>query len=161
MNEPGLIAGWLAAAAEGPVAAELEAVYEYVGAQIESRGPSCWASGRCCGFEKTGHRLYVTGLEAAYTVIRLSGGRDFTPSIAPGGCPLQESNLCGAHAIRPLGCRVYFCDHSAQDWQRALSERAIASIRLIHDRHGVAYRYGEWRSMLGAFARAGLTSGSG
>jgi hypothetical protein len=55
------------------------------------------------------------------------------------------------HAIRPLGCRIYFCDRSAQDWQHELSERLIADIRGLHDRHGVEYRYAEWRGLLAAF----------
>jgi hypothetical protein len=61
------------------------------------------------------------------------------------------------HRDRPLGCRVYFCDRSAQDWQQDLSERALAMVRAIHDRHGIEYRYGEWRTMLEKLAseRAG------
>lgn len=65
-----------------------------------------------------------------------------------GGCPFQLANLCGAHAIKPLGCRLYFCDRGAQQWQQDLSERLLAELRDLHDRAGVPYRYGEWRSML-------------
>ncbi len=148
--EADLVQGWLVAAVDPAVGAELEGLFEYVAAQVESRGPSCWASGRCCNFEKTGHLLYVTGLEAAYTVSRADS---MTGPVSPTHptCPFQVANLCGVHAVRPLGCRVYFCDRSAQDWQRELSERAIAQVRAIHDRHGIEYRYGEWRSMLGLF----------
>jgi Fe-S-cluster containining protein len=145
---------WLAAAADPAVGAELEGVYGYVGAHVESRGPSCWASGRCCSFEKSGHLLYTTGLETAYTVSRVratSPSHRLTVSRSHPGCPFQSANLCGVHAVRPLGCRVYFCDRSAQEWQRELSERAIAQVRAVHDRHGIEYRYGEWRSMLGLF----------
>jgi Fe-S-cluster containining protein len=67
---------------------------------------------------------------------------------ARGDCPFLERNLCGAHTIKPLGCRVYFCDASAQDWQHELTERALERIRALHDRHGLSYRYGEWRAML-------------
>ncbi len=154
------MSGWLAAARDGSVVAELEGVYEYVAARVESRGPACWASGRCCNFEKTGHLLYTTGLEAAYTVSRLDaaiGARARSPAhrltVSPSHptCPFQSANLCGVHPIRPLGCRVYFCDRSAQEWQRALSERAIAQVRAIHDRHGIEYRYSEWRALLAMF----------
>jgi Fe-S-cluster containining protein len=152
-----IAAEWLAAAARPEVAAALGRVYEEVGAAITARGPACWASGRCCNFERAGHRLYVTGLEAAFTLARLGeldpprGGLSL-PQLgearARGGCPFQVANLCGVHAIRPLGCRVYFCDRSAQEWQQELSERALADIRRIHDEHGAPYRYGEWRAML-------------
>lgn len=144
--------GWLRAAADPRVSAELEGVWAYIAAAVESRGPACWASGRCCNFDRAGHRLYVTGLEAAWTALR--AGRelkteDFERARAEGGCPFQEGNLCGVHAARPLGCRVYFCDRSAQEWQRELSERALGMVKGIHERYGVEYRYGEWRDLLG------------
>ncbi len=163
-----LAGAWLAAAADATIALELETIYEYTAAAIESRGPACWASGRCCNFDAAGHRLYVTGLEAAYTVLhqrRDRRGASPSPLTEPstltadslsaararGSCPFQSANLCSVHTVKPLGCRVYFCDRSAQDWQHALSERALEMIRAIHDRHGVEYRYGEWREMLGLF----------
>lgn len=147
-----LAKGWLGAARDQGIAGELEAIYAMIADAVEARGPACWASGRCCNFQKTGHLLYVTGLEAAYTVSRAPAA--LTPGVvegatASGTCPYQERNLCGAHPMRPLGCRVYFCDRSAQDWQRSLSERMLEQVRRLHDRRGIAYRYGEWRAMLG------------
>ena len=157
---------WLKAVTCPDVSAALEGVYAESAAAIAARGPSCWASGRCCNFEQHGHRLYVTGLEAAWCVTKL-------PEIAAtrrenfaeptlrlpvlqaaaerGGCPFQVNNLCGVHGIKPLGCRVYFCDRSAQEWQMELSERLIGRVRAIHDEFGVEYRYGEWREMLRRF----------
>lgn len=134
-------------------ASELELVFADVAKAIESRGPACWASGRCCNFEKVGHRLYVTALEAAYTLSKLPPER--RPTMAQiakarerGGCPFQQKNLCSVHEIKPLGCRTYFCDKSAQRWQEELTEEMHGRIRAIHDRHGLEYRYGEWRAML-------------
>lgn len=168
-DERKLVQGWLEAVSRAEVRAELEAVFAAAAEAIAARGPACWASGRCCNFEKTGHLLYVTGLEAAYTVwmeqtqaekqaqastsVRtglalhvVSGGG----GAGAGGCPYQTGNLCGVHEIKPLGCRVYFCDKSAQQWQNELSERLLAEIRAIHERRGIEYRYGEWRGMLRA-----------
>lgn len=154
---------WLDAVRRADVAAALEAVYARASTAIAERGPACWASGRCCNFDRAGHRLYVTGLEAAYVVAHLPlvagtregnfaratiDGRDLDEARARGGCPFQVSNLCGVHAIKPLGCRVYFCDRSAQAWQQDLSEDLLAEVRRIHDAFGVEYRYGEWRAML-------------
>lgn len=158
MIDESMLAGrWLAAASRPDVRRALEGVYADAAREIAERGPACWASGRCCNFEKTGHLLYVTGLEAAYTV---AGARGREPSratslpvLSGGLCPFQEQNLCGVHEIKPLGCRVYFCDRSAQQWQNDLSERLLAEVRAIHDRHGVEYRYGEWRAMLALFNR--------
>ncbi|HYF13540.1 MAG TPA: hypothetical protein VD971_00560 [Phycisphaerales bacterium] len=152
-----LAAAWRIAAENPAIAGELGAVYEGIRADVMSRGPACWASGRCCNFEKTGHRLYVTGLEAAFTLLRAprrDAGRG-TVSLAQvgdarrrGDCPFLEGNACGVHESKPVGCRVYFCDRSATGWQEDLSERALARVRAIHDRYGVPYRYGEWRGML-------------
>lgn len=159
---------WLAAVVRDEVAAALESIYAGATRAIAERGPACWASGRCCNFEKTGHLLYVTGLEAAYAIARLpeiaGTRRENFPEArltlpvledahSRGGCPFQIANLCGIHAIKPLGCRVYFCDRSAQGWQNDLSERLLAEIRAVHDRFGIEYRYGEWRSMLAMFVR--------
>lgn len=162
MNDPEiqLAASWIRAARSSPVTLDLQAVFSDVASQVQARGPACWASGRCCNFEQAGHRLYVTGLEAAYTIVRhsQSEGALSLPQIeaakARGGCPFQESNLCGVHEIKPLGCRVYFCDRSAQEWQQRLSEHGLQQLRALHDRHGIEYRYGEWRQMLDMVVRA-------
>lgn len=180
-----LAAHWAAAVERHDIRAELEAVYADVASEIAARGPACWASGRCCNFERTGHRLYVTGLEAAYCLAGLATRREHaapspqvglphplkviaTPATtepiaqplsartladarARGGCPMQVGHLCGAHHEKPLGCRVYFCDRTAQAWQQDLTERQLARVRSLHERHGIAYRYGEWRAMLERF----------
>lgn len=168
---PALANAWRRAVARREVREALEAVYAHVAREIASRGPACWASGRCCNFDRAGHRLYVTGLEAAYCVVELARPAPVpaptarptpTPSLAlpvlsvqgvraaraRGDCPFLARNVCTVHAIKPLGCRVYFCDRSAQQWQEDLSESALAEIRAIHDRFAIPYRYAEWRDML-------------
>lgn len=145
-------AAWLRAARDPAVVADLEAVFTLIADQVTARDPACWGSGRCCSFGSAGHRLYVTGLEAAYTVARL--GRPLSPSAlrdadARDDCPFLNANLCGVHTIKPVACRVYFCDRSAQAWQRELGERTHAMVRELHERHGVGYRYRPWRELLG------------
>lgn len=178
---------WLAAARDATIRAELEAVYAHVAHETRQRRPLCTASGRCCNFEKFGHRLYVTGLEAAYVVVSLGSagpvdgrGGDWPAvrvaddgrerPVAPasvslpqieearsrGDCPFLVDRMCSVHGIKPLGCRAYFCDATAQAWQQELSEEGLARIRAIHDRHGIEYRYGEWRGMLEAVVGATL-----
>jgi len=145
---------WLAAARREDVVAELECVFAYIAAATESRRPVCRTSGRCCKFEEWGHRLYVTGLEAAYTIARLPAPLAPTAlddARARGGCPFQVEKLCSVHAIRPFACRVYFCDETSTEWQRELYERMLREIRAIHDRHSIEYRYAEWRELLGMF----------
>lgn len=160
IDEAHLVRHWLDAAAAADVRRELETVFADAARSIAERGPACWASGRCCNFERAGHLLYVSGLEAAYTILGIrerAGAGSHSLPVLPrqrqgGACPFQVQNLCGAHEIKPLGCRVYFCDRTAQQWQNDLSERLLAEVRAIHERHAVEYRYGEWRAMLAAFA---------
>jgi Fe-S-cluster containining protein len=151
--EPALAAHWLAAIRRAEVRTELDAIYDYVMAAIEARRPLCTASGRCCNFEAYGHRLYVTGLEAAYTVARLPAPLTraaLDDARARGGCPFQAGTLCSVHGIKPLACRVYFCDPAAEGWMHDTSERMLKGLRELHRRHGLEYRYGEWRGLLEA-----------
>lgn len=149
---PELVRCWFDAAAQPAIRIELETIYEQTADEIERRGPACWASGRCCNFRTAGHLLFVTGLETAYTLGALAtpeqraAARQTDPF--PPSCPLQASNLCGVHPVRPLGCRIYFCDATAQEWQHELSERMLRAVRDLHDRWDIPYRYGEWRRML-------------
>ncbi|MDX2148396.1 MAG: YkgJ family cysteine cluster protein [Planctomycetota bacterium] len=146
---------WIVASQTETIAHELELIYADVSRAISARGPACWASGRCCNFEKTGHRLYCTALEAAYAVTRLSvapSRKQIALARVRGDCPFLADNLCGIHHLKPLGCRVYFCDRSAQDWQRDLSEAALTRIRNLHERHAIEYWYAEWRTLLDALA---------
>ncbi len=171
----------LAAAAPGPRAA-LEALYADVRDAIARRAPACWASGRCCNFAASGHRLYATGLEAAYALSPMALGEAVgqgssagplaatdasgavlltLPQVAAararGDCPFLAANLCAIHDRKPLACRTFFCDRTARAWQEDLTERSMSRLRAIHDEHAIPYRYREWREHLEALtlARAG------
>ena len=149
---------WLNAA-RSPVAAKLEAIYAEAAKRINERGPACWASGRCCNFESFGHRLYTTGLEAAYCVAKWNHANPrltiegVDAALSRGGCPFQQRNLCNAHTIKPLGCRVFFCDRTATEWQHTLLEDLHAKVKALHS-DDIPYEYAEWRWMLGRLATA-------
>jgi len=160
---------WLTAARREGVHAALVDLYDRLEAEIAARGPTCWLSGRCCHFNAHGHRLYVTGLEIAWVWGQLDAGRrEAVRQVAASGdlptldgCPLQVNGLCGVHGIRPLGCRIYFCDPTAQDWQNPVYERFLAELRTLHDRLGLPYAYMEWRAGLGELAEATMDVGAG
>ncbi len=106
---------WLAAANNPAIRADLESVYAEVARAIAERAPACWASGRCCNFKEAGHRLYVTGLEAAYTVSRsphTTGARQLTAeslaeALARGGCPFRwAAASTSATAAPSSGSRI-------------------------------------------------------
>ncbi|MBL8765333.1 MAG: hypothetical protein JNM07_13800 [Phycisphaerae bacterium] len=164
MDETLLPAGWTRAVRDPRLAAEIDAVYARAASAIERRGPACWASGRCCRFRDAGHRLYVTGLEAALTLVRLDRSplapAELESAIARGTCVFVSGNLCSVHTIKPLGCRLYFCDRSAAAWQREVHEQLLSDIRDIHDRHQQPYRYGEWGDMLRRFIDPSPTVGA-
>ncbi len=156
-----LVQAWLGAARDPVIAGEMDSLFARVGTAITARAPACWASGRCCNFDAFGHRLYVTGLEAAYTVASLRPGEHpplspltLADALARGVCPFQVANLCGVHTIKPLACRVFFCDRAAQTWQGELLESLITDLRTLHDRHDIPYRYAEWRGLLEMFINA-------
>lgn len=157
------------AATRQEVRDEVLRVYEAVQSEIDSRRPLCSMSGRCCRFEEYGHRLYVTTIElAAFTrdlqpmkQVRSNSGssaksRHQLPQIAnPGGCPFQVKKLCSVHAIRPFGCRMFFCDPTALEWQNQAYERFHAELKQLHERLNVPYFYVEWRSALAALDLVG------
>lgn len=181
---PLAVRAWLAAVQQPLIAADLTKLFALATKEIAGRGPACWASGRCCNFAKSGHRLYVTGLEAAWTVhharitaVEASGilgsgsenrggvgfgalqtaARVSLPQLSlmsveqakeRGDCPYLVESACSVHTIKPLACRVYFCDQSAQMWQHDLSESLLAKLRALHEEHAVPYIYAEWRELL-------------
>lgn len=146
-----------AASGRADVREAVVAVYAGVQAEIDRRQPVCQISGRCCRFETYGHRLFVTTIELA--AFRADAAAlQAAPSVRPWdgtGCLYQVGGRCGVHAIRPFGCRIYFCDATAAEWQQAQYEQFHARIRGLHEQLGVPYYYVEWREALRA---AGLGS---
>jgi len=139
-----------ATAAEDEPAAlvdRVRALYQRVDAEIAARQPVCINRGTCCRFDAYGHRLYVTQVELDYFLLhqRPHGLRDVTT----GACPYQIAGRCTAREHRPLGCRIFFCDPNAQDWQPALYERRLAELKQIGEELGIEYRYKEWLVALG------------
>jgi Fe-S-cluster containining protein len=152
----------LAAAQRPDVAAAVEQVYFDFQTEVDRRKPVCVASGRCCRFEQYGHRLYVTTLELAAFVRSLARTPGHGPSEGwdGSGCPFQVGLLCGVHALRPFGCRVFFCDATATAWQQEQYEQVHARIKDLHDRHDVAYFYVEWRAALAVLGLDRAQSGA-
>jgi Fe-S-cluster containining protein len=145
-------------------------VYTAVQREMDARRPICVISGRCCRFEEYGHRLYVTTIELAAFAHdleqqrRSATGAERPPHLTPdsraltqlpapadaGACPFQINKLCGVHPIRPFGCRMFFCDPTASEWQNQTYERFHARLKALHEELNVPYYYVEWRSALRA-----------
>lgn len=129
-----------------PVHRAVRNLYSALSDAIELRKPVCVSSGRCCRFEEFGHRLFVTTMEMATFLHQLPG--DAQRFVNPGGCPFQAGKLCGVHSIRPFGCRVFFCDETATDWQQEQYSRFHAELKRLHEEFNVPYFYLEWRQAL-------------
>jgi Fe-S-cluster containining protein len=126
-------------------------IYGDLACAIEARQPICALSGRCCRFEEFGHRLYITTMElAAFAWEQRQGNRAPTHAWDGSGCPFQRGKLCSVHAIRPFGCRIFFCDPSATQWQQDQYELFHRRFQREHERLAVPYHYLEWREALKA-----------
>lgn len=154
---------WREAAALPAVDTALRELYAELDAAVTAKGPTCWISGKCCKFDEFGHRLYVTGLEIAWFLSQVKAGgptsaaeeRDDAiklPQFAehPGACPYQINGLCSTHVIRPLGCRIFFCQQGTEGWQQDLYEEFLQRLRELHEQRDLPYRYMDWISGLGA-----------
>ena len=136
----------MAAAGRPEVRDAVDGVYRDVQGEVDARRPACAVSGRCCRFEEYGHRLYVTTLELAAFVGEIG---DRTAVTWDGtGCPFQRAKLCTVHAIRPFGCRIFFCDPTSTEWQNDAYERFHTRLKGLHAELDVPYLYVEWRAAL-------------
>lgn len=145
---------WYEASADPCLDEGLQQVYRCLEDRIAQRGAVCWASGRCCHFDSFGHDLYVTGLEVAWVLRQVEHGsgievQDWSARVTiDGPCPFQVNKLCSVRQIRPLGCRVFFCQEGTEQWQQEVYEQLLGELRALHDAHGLDYRYLEWRHAL-------------
>jgi Fe-S-cluster containining protein len=131
-----------------PALADLDAIYADLALEVDRRRPICTQSGKCCHFDDYGHLLFVTTLELASFLRALSADQ---PAVATTtGCPYQSANHCSVHLIRPLGCRLFYCDPTSTPWQQQLYEQLHHRISALHDAHAIPYFFVEWRTALAA-----------
>jgi Fe-S-cluster containining protein len=137
---------WVMEASARPEARQaVGRVYADLQQRIDERRPICVMSGRCCRFDEFGHRLYVTTAELAAFVAELAELKGAIAKPQVGGCAFQKGKVCGVHAIRPMGCRVFFCDATATEWQRGVYEEFHRRLKELHGELSIPYAYMEWR----------------
>jgi Fe-S-cluster containining protein len=182
VSDPGPAAAWRSASRRLGVEAAFLSLRAEVAEAARRERPLCLGGGNCCRFTRFGHRLFVTGLEAAFCLGRIAaaGGRtvstgDASEAARRGDCPFLARSrpfvalgiggsgiggseveggggLCTEHLERPLACRLFFCDPRAEGWQRDLHEWIHGEVKALHDREGVPYAYLEWSAALAALA---------
>ena len=145
---------WVEIAADPMVGLTFLELFHEASERVRSERPLCLSGGGCCRFEQHGHRLYVTGLEAAWFLEQAEAlrGRAFTSDDVTlarerGDCPALVEGRCTVHRIRPFGCRSYFCDPRAT-WQNEAYERWHARVKDLHEELEAPYVYAEWRELL-------------
>ena len=70
--------------------------------------------------------------------------------ITADACPHARDGRCHARDRRPIGCRIFYCDPDAQEWQGPLTEAVLAQLRDLHERFEVPYFYADWMAALKA-----------
>lgn len=131
-------------------------LYHQLDEALAAAGGICRHSGKCCNFDSYGHRLYVTTLEMLYFLKGLQHQTQSSalPTLANpvhGTCPYQIENLCTAHAYRPIGCRIFYCQGLPDDQQNQLTEQSLRQLRSLHQSHDAPYHYTDWLSWLEAY----------
>ncbi len=117
-------------------------LYKELDRQIAEHGAVCRNRGLCCKFEDFGHNLFVSSVEMAY-FLAVAGD----PLLVPPDrsfCPYQAEGECTARSARPAGCRIFFCDSAAQEWQGALTEDSLKLLSELGTRYKLPYTYLEW-----------------
>ncbi len=97
------------------------------------------------------------------TVLGQSQGADLQPpadwaDVLPDapqddGCPFQIEKKCTTHVVRPMGCRIFFCQQGTEAWQQDLYEQYLRRLRDMHEQQQLDYRYVEWRYALAEAAK--------
>jgi len=128
------------AGSEPPWRAEIQALYNDLDREVALLGPICRLTGRCCRFEEYGHTLFVSSPEVQFLLeAALPPQR---PLDRGETCPWQsDQGYCTAREARPLGCRVYYCDPSYESAAHELSEKYVARLKKLSDKHGLPWSY--------------------
>lgn len=132
----------------------LLAIYRDLENDVAEAGARCDLSGRCCRFGEFGHTLFVSSIEAELLV---SQPRPRGP-LSEDFCPYQRGALCTARNVRPLGCRVYFCDAAYRDRMEELSELYVKRIKDLADEQGREWHYGPLHRVLESMPTIGIDS---
>lgn len=134
-----------------PFMQALRTLLDQAQAEVKALGSTCLGGGCCCRFDLYGHRLYVTLGELA--LLAEPPLPDLSPA-ATGRCPWQRGPRCLAHARRPLGCRVFFCDTKTTAAQNTLTEKHLAGIKKLCQDHGLPYVYADLTALAAQLSAA-------
>jgi Fe-S-cluster containining protein len=112
-------------------------LYAELDARLAEFGVECRHCGRCCDFSRSDCRLYASFLELA-----LVARRHRRPHLTPSGqCGFLADGRCSIHPLRPLGCRVFFCDPAYKPREQDLCHAFQRRLRALADRYRLPWDY--------------------
>ena len=126
----------------------LDAIYKNLEQEIGSleKPPICKACGECCDFSKFEHTPFITKSELKNIEVALTQNKELLEEAAKpkpiNFCAFYRDKRCIAHKIRPLSCRVFFCDSKyAAEHASRIYEKYHKLIKDLHLRFEVEYSY--------------------
>lgn len=118
----------------------LAALYRNLDDAVAKKGWNCRGCGECCHFEAVDHVLYASEMERRYLILKAPPSGDAELVRQGLRCPYQEGGRCLAREVRPLGCRLHFCeipenagDAFYEEWHRRL--------KALHEEAGIPWNY--------------------
>ena len=92
-------------------------------------GSRCPGTAECCQLSRQGREPWLWGVE--WDALRRAVPA-LPPPRADGGCPFldDEGRRCTVYAVRPLGCRTYFCHRATRPGPEPVEEMDVLQRRL-------------------------------
>lgn len=114
-------------------------LWDELGREIAATGVACQQSGNCCNFDEWEHVAFATTAELRLLMsVPMPGQRPASRKL----CPYWVDRKCTAHGVRPLGCRVFFCDRAyGSDHAQRIYEKFHGRMQELCARHGEPYAY--------------------
>ncbi len=127
---------------------KLQQIYTELAQEISTleRKPRCFNCGACCNFNYFDHIPFLTALEILHIQVGLTENRELHEIINQQTdenlCPFFLNQSCQAHELRPLSCRVYFCNLTYEKHQASeIYEKYHRKIQQLHEKSGIKYKY--------------------
>jgi Fe-S-cluster containining protein len=139
---------------DGRVLERVAEIYGWLDSQIRqdiSSAGRCTACGKCCDFETSDHRLFVTTPELMYFSTKLAPQAQ--KEMTTGRCPYNTEGKCSVYDYRFAGCRIFCCRGDA-DFQSRLSESVLKQFKAICREFKLPYRYCDLPAALKSLANA-------
>jgi len=145
---------WISAHADNAQClSAVEQLYSDIEQHLAGIDSACDNCGKCCDFDRYGHRLYVTTLEMLYFWYGLAQSHTNQPpetgkTPPDGPCPYRQDQGCVIRPFRPASCRIFYCRAVPEKFQNELTEQVLQRLRKLHEQFAAPYYYADLRQWL-------------